>query len=112
MLRPNGKGPGEGRGERPAMTVEGSRGDGEGGVEPVLRWRCATGQRQVASSTGHQVKRSNGARLMEGRRGEFLLMAFIFSVSMIGEDATHVSSWNGNSSGQEGVTLASALNPQ
>lgn len=39
-------------------------------------------------------------------------MAFIFSVSVIGEDATHVSSWNGNSSGREGVTLASALNPQ
>lgn len=44
-----------------------------------------------------------------GKLGKCLWMAFIFSVSTTEESATRVSSWNGNSSGQEGVTLASAV---
>lgn len=48
---------------------------------------------------------------MGGSRG-VPLDGFCFLCIHDGEDATHVSSWNGDSSGLEGVTLASVLNPQ
>lgn len=50
-----------------------------GGWRPRTRRQRASGQWQAASSTGHQGKRSNRARLMVGV-GEFMLTAVIFSV--------------------------------